>query len=397
MTKENSYTHHRVKNQNMSLVLKLIYTKRANTRSELARLTGLSKMTLSNIVAELLAEDYISERDRSIYGASQGRIPIELEISPRAPHAVGVFLGRVECLLVLSTIDAKFIKTTRFDIKSDMTKEILLDHLRRGYMELVSETRNRVIGIGIASIGPIDKMRGLILNPPDFFGMKNISIKEFFEEISRLPVYFDNNMNAAALAEKMFGNGKTLSDLLYIGVMHGVGAGIIAGGNLLNGPSGVNGELGHTTINFDGAPCQCGNRGCLELYATIPRIVEGAISEMKQAGIMIDEKTFDWPQLVTKAREGEYYSLRALNRLCEYLVVGIVNLVNLLDSEEVFLGHDIALAEGLIEKKLEQIVNKRIFANNIKTLRIRMSAFGTQAPLVGSVCLVLNNLLRNGD
>jgi predicted NBD/HSP70 family sugar kinase len=394
--KENPYTHSRAKSQNKSLVLKLICTGLANTRSDLARITGLSKMTLSNIVAELLAEDYVCEIDRSVIGASQGRTPVVLEVSPAAPQAVGVFIGRADCQLVVSTIDARLVKKTDFAIKPDFTEDILLKKLHESYAELVSGLQNRLLGIGITSIGPIDKVRGAILNPPDFYGMKNIMIKTFFEEKTGLPVCFDNNMNAAVLAEKLFGYGKELSDILYLGVTHGVGAGIISCGNLMDGPSGINGEIGHTSVNFDGALCQCGNRGCLELYASIPRIVEGAVREMKEAGVAVSESDYDWPQLVEDARGGEYYSLRALRRLCEYLAVGIINMVNILDSEEVFLGHDIALAEGLVERHLEQIVNGRIFASDIKALRVRMSAFGTQAPLVGSICLVLNSLFGNG-
>ncbi|MCL2034236.1 MAG: ROK family protein [Oscillospiraceae bacterium] len=397
MEKEKIYTHTRAKKQNTSFVLKLICTKRANTRSNLARLTKLSKMTLSNIVAELIAEDYIIEIDRSVSRASKGRTPIVLKPSPNAPLSVGIFISRVDCQLVMSTIDAKIVKSESFAIQPDITKDMLLEKAYESYLNLVLGTDRKILGIGITSIGPIDKAHGVILNPPDFYGMENIAVKAFFEDKTGLPVYFDNNMNAAVLAEKLFGHGKELSDILYLGVTNGVGAGIISNGNLLDGSSGINGEIGHTTINFDGTLCQCGNRGCLEYYASIPHIVESALREMQEAGVAVNKNTYNWPCLVELAREGEYYSLRALNRLCEYLAVGIINTVNMLDCDEIFLGHDIALAEGLVERHLERLVNDRIFASNIKSLRVRVSAFGVQTPLIGSICLALNSLFGSSN
>lgn len=395
--KDSVYTHPRAKNQNRALVLRLICTGRANTRSDLSRMTGLSKMTLSNIVGDLLAEDYICEIDRCTSGASQGRKPITLEISPGAPYVVGIFVARTECSLVVSTIGAALVKRVCFRLPADISADTLLEKLHDSYLELTQDVGRRILGIGIASIGPIDKAGGTILNPPDFYNMRNISIKAFFEEKSGLPVFFDNNMNASVLAEKLFGHGKELSNILYLGVLHGVGAGIISGGHLLEGPTGINGEIGHTSINFDGALCQCGNRGCLELYASIPRVVANALNEMKAMGLRENSAAFDWPQLVEAARGGDYYCLRALDRLCEYLTVGIVNLINLFDCEEVFLGHDIALAEGLVEAKLEQSVNQHIFAMNIKRVRVRMSAFGLNSPLVGSISLVMSSYFADAE
>lgn len=391
---KNTYTLTKGRSQNTTTILKLVCTGRATTRADIARVTGLSKMTVSNIVAELLEKGFFAEIGRELPGVSQGRKAIELEISQTAPCVVGIFIGRITCSVVVSTIDAHLIGKVSFDFPSGITEKQLLDGLYEMYKAQTENLNRKILGIGIASIGPLDTAQGTILNPPDFYGIKNIGIREFFRQKTGLFVSFDNNMRAAVLAEKLFGYGKETSNILYLGVTHGVGAGVIVADQLLDSPTGVNGEVGHTSIKFDGQLCSCGNRGCLEMYAGIPQITQSAVAEMESGGVAVPAN-YDWPKLVELARQGEYYSVRALKRLSEYLSVAIVNLVNLFDSVEVFLGHDIALAEGLIEQELEDIVNRRIFAADIKTVKIRMSYFGAEAPLIGSICLPLECLFNN--
>lgn len=376
-------------------ILRLICTGENITRAYLTETTGLSKMTITNIVNELTHDNYIMEIEKKDLGSSvQGRKPMIIDVSPNAPYVAAIYIGRDYCKLAIYNIKAVMLKLFQIELTGIGTVERLLNKLTAFYDQLVSNLNHRLLGIGISSIGPINKLDGIILNPPNFYGLENIRIKEHFEHHTGLPVCFDNSMNASALAEKLFGYGRKYDNFVYLGILRGVGAGIISNGHLLNGHTGINGEIGHTSINFDGPLCSCGNRGCLELYTSTSTVVENTRALMQKAGLIDGLDFFEWEELASNACKGEQYSLQSLDEFCRYLSIGIVNLVNLFDCDVVFLGHEIALVAGLIEEKLSKLVNERIFSRKVHKVEIKMSYFGVNAPIVGAACNVLYRLFE---
>ena len=376
-------------------ILRLICTGENVTRTYLTETTGLSKMTITNFVNELAEENYIAEFEKKDLGSSvQGRKPMIIDISPNAPYVTAIYIGRDYCKLAVYNIKAVMLKFIQIDLTGINTVERLLSRITMYYDQLVTNLDHNLLGIGISSIGPINKPDGIILNPPNFYGLENIRIKEHFEQHTGLPVYFDNSMNSSALAEKLFGYGRQYDNFVYLGILRGVGAGVISNGHLLNSQTGINGEIGHTCIDFNGPICSCGNRGCLELYTSTTTIVENARALMQKAGVTDEIDLFGWEDLALKAHKGERYSLQAIDEFCHYLSIGIVNLVNLFDCDVVFLGHEIALIEGLIEKQLTDLVNKKIFARKAHKVEIKMSYFGVNVPIVGAACNVLYKLFE---
>jgi len=379
-------------------ILRLICTGKDVTRTYLTEMSGLSKMSITNIVNELTQENYIMEIDKKeSNGSVHGRKPMIIDISPNAPYVAAIYIGRDYCKLAVCNIKAEILKICQMDFAGISTVECFLSKLTEYYDMLVSNLNHNLLGIGISTLGPINKTEGIILNPPNFHGLENIRVKEHFERHTGLPVYFDNSMNSSALAEKMFGFGRQFDNFVYLGILHGVGAGVISNGHLLNGHTGINGEIGHTSINFDGPLCSCGNRGCFELYTSTSTIVENTRAMMLKAGLLDESEVFGWKELAANARKGERYALQALDEFCRYLSIGIVNLVNLFDCDAVFLGHEIALVSGLIEDKLERLVNERIFSRKVRKVEIKMSYFGENIPIVGATCNVLYRLFENTD
>jgi len=376
-------------------ILRLICTGENITRTYLTETTGLSKMTITNIVNELVQENYIMEIEKMDLGGSvQGRKPMIIDISPDAPYVAAIFIGRDYCKLAIYNIKAVMLKFFQIDLAGINTVERLLNKITVYYDQLVYNLDHSLLGIGISSIGPINKSEGILLNPPNFYGLENIEIKEHFERHTGLPVYFDNSMNSSALAEKLFGYGREYDNFVYLGILHGVGAGVISDGHLLNSRTGINGEIGHTSINFNGPLCSCGNKGCLELYTSTTTIVRNARKLMQENGIAGEQELLGWEDLALNAHKGDQYALQAIDEFCHYLSIGIVNLVNLFDSDVVFLGHEIALIKGLIEDKLASLVNARIFARRAHRVEIKMSYFGVNAPIVGAACNVLYKLFE---
>ena len=132
------------------------------------------------------------------------------------------------------------------------------------------------MGLGITAPGPLDSGKGTILNPPNFKKWKNTAIVSELKKTFDFDIMLENNASALAVAEKNYGAARGFSDFILLVVDTGVGAGIITDGSLYKGSNSLGAELGHTSIIYNGKKCDCGNNGCLEVYASVPAILEEA-------------------------------------------------------------------------------------------------------------------------
>ena len=249
-----------------------------------------------------------------------------------------------------------------------------------------------VCGIGVAVIGPVDLNRGILLNPPNFHSLREIPIRDWLETAFSIPVFLDNDMNASAVAELLFGHGKGLRSFVYVGVTNGIGAGIILDGRPFRGHGGFAGEFGHTSIAVDGPVCACGNTGCLELYASIPALVARIGADARSNGHAGTPPA--WEGIAAALQAGNAWFLPQVQAACRCLSAGIVSLVNLFDPQAVFLGHELALAGETVRQEILEAVHQRVLAPQHQSLPILYSAFGPRAPLHGGAALVFDHVLH---
>jgi transcriptional regulator of PTS gene len=386
--------------RNRALVLRLICTQQDASRVSIAKQTGLSKMSVTNIVNELIQEGFVKEHtcDLSNGGKpSTGRKPVLLVPDCETHAVIGVYISRDSAVAILSNLKCEIL----YEVKLSFTFEESNTSFIQKILELTGKVigtgkakGKKILGIGISCIGPLDRNSGLILQPPNFYHLRSIPIRQKLEEKFGYPVYVDNDMNASALAEKLYGNGKNISNFVYIGVTNGIGSGIISNDALYAGEMGFGGEIGHTTINFEGPKCACGNTGCLELYASIPEIVKLAGNSV-ELGMSSSLKYLDkiqWEDIVRCAMEKDTLALNLIERMCMYISIGLVSIINLFDPSTIFLGHDIAIAGSMVTDKLESYIKDRAISSRYKNVPIEISAFGVKAPVAGSAALVLNQL-----
>ncbi|NLG24295.1 MAG: ROK family transcriptional regulator, partial [Clostridiales bacterium] len=247
-------------------VLKLICTGEGLSRIDIARRLDMPKMTVSNVAAELIRQGLVAEGEaRAASGA--GRRPIELSVAEGAPLVLGLCVARGACTALLCDLGLKVLQIERAEVRgpSDAFTEGALALLDRFQAALP-----RVGAIGISSIGPVDTQTGVILNPPDFHGIQEVPIAEIVARRYRKPVCFNNDVKCSALVEHLFGSARGYDDFLELSLSNGVGSGIVVGGRLYQNECGASGEIGHVSIDYAGPLCACGNRGCLECYASIP-------------------------------------------------------------------------------------------------------------------------------
>jgi len=221
-----------------------------------------------------------------------------------------------------------------------------------------------------------------------------VPIASIIAQISGLPAILVNDANAGALAEKLFGLGRKLSNFVYLHIMNGIGAGLVLGDKLYNGNVGQSGEIGHTSINFSGPKCVCGNKGCLDLYANVEglraRISEHSVlyPQSPLAGLAVPK----WRDIVDAANRRDPLAMLALDEFCSYITFSLVNAINLLDLSNIIVGYDSESPGTIIESILQQKISKAILSSNYRKITVSHSAFGGDAPLIGAIAEIVDRI-----
>jgi predicted NBD/HSP70 family sugar kinase len=371
------------KRLNRGLLLKLLATGQCNSRIELSRTMELSKMAISNIVSGLIEQDVIIE-GKTKQNDELGRNPIGLHISPNAPKIIGILIFRDRCEAILCDMALEIYKRTSLTMEST-DNEKLIQMLYELVDTMIADCP-KIIGIGVASIGPIDTVQGMILKPNFFFGIENVPIVEKLTNKYHVPVFLENDNQCGVLAEKLYGAGKEYSDILFLGMAQGIGCGIITNNQLYSNRNKLVPEFGHISIDNNGNECICGNRGCIETYIGTPVLLE----KLREAtGKYYSFKNFckmDANSIVSEIFKN------AINAL----TTALVSTINLLNSELIILGYDgVYLSDNLI-KILEDKVNERKFTKETAHVSIKRPFFMLDAQLMGAACII-NKLIFSGE
>lgn len=317
------------------------------SRAELARRMGLTRAAISLIVDELMAEGLIRESSAQPESVGPGRTPTMLKICDGAYYAVGVSLRRSGCKVGLEDLAGTLLAWQDVALDPGQPARQRVTRIAQGVQALLEEggiPRDRLLGVGVAAPGPVDRAAGCLLNPPDFPGWENCPVASLLSEQLGVPVYLDNDASAAAMYNYMEHDFPEKENFALLFVDCGVGSGIISQGKVLRSLGGFTCELGHTSIDFRGPKCSCGNRGCLERYASIDRLTE-------------EFGYHSWAALMASPdRE------KALDREADYLAAGIVNLCNLVRLEAVLLGGRLHSCSRELLPRLESRVAGRILS-----------------------------------
>lgn len=390
MIANNSKTN---KISNRNNILKMLALYAPVSRIELARNTGLSKMSLTNIISEFNELGYIKEIGLDIEAAGK-RKPVLLELCERAICSVGINITRNYTEGCLADITGKILYTKRMEYSS-LDKESLLEIVSSLIWEIINLGDNNIVGIGISCIGPLNLEEGKILSPTKFYDIENVAIVDEMKEKFDLPVYLYKNTICATLAEKYYGLGRDKDNFIYISVTKGVGCAAVVNGNQLFGKNGYACEIGHISVNPDGEECPCGNRGCLERYANIVKTVKNfrqAVGNGEKTSVT-GEITFE--KIIAAAMEKDKLATRIIDDMCKYLAVGIVSAINIFDPELVIIGGDIASGGNEIIKRLKYFVGDKPFSAKRGRVEILISEFYDKAPVLGAAATVFENIYFN--
>ncbi|SES93725.1 xylose repressor, XylR [Oceanobacillus limi] len=390
MKKSKTWNQHVVKKENKSLVLGTIRTHSPISRADIASLTGLNKGTVSSLVSELLEEQLIYESGPG--ESNGGRRPVMLLFNQQAGFSIGIDLGVNYLLGVLTDLEGNicYEKLVKFKDLSYEEMEVKLVEVVDNLMENTPSSYYGIIGIGIGVPGTVSKSGEIQLAPN--LGWKNVDLKTIMEVKYNLPVVIENEANAGAYGEKKFGAGKSFNHIIYVSVGIGIGVGLILNGHLYRGNHGFSGELGHMTIESGGRKCRCGNEGCWELYASEQALVKNA-EKIAFPSLPKDELSLE--NLLTLAEAGDLEAIHLFKQTGDYLGIGINNIINIFNPEQVIIGNRMAFAEDWLTEPLKDRMVKQTLWYQQQDLQINFSELSTHSSALGVAAFSVENFFMS--
>ena len=257
-------THQATKYHNRDLVLKTIFDHDMVSRAEIARLTQLTRTTVSEVVSGLLAEGLIEEVGPG--SSSGGKPSILLRLIADARYVIGINLAQHRFIASVVNLRGDIKKTVEVPVRDD-DGEKAIELVYQILDQLLDGSYRPIVGIGVGTPGLINTRAGIVLSAVNL-EWQDLPLARLLEDRYRLPIRLLNDSQATAIGEFVYGNHKSDGNLIVVNVSHGIGAGILIHGRLFQGDGGGAGEIGHILVEENGLPCRCGRRGCLETLAS---------------------------------------------------------------------------------------------------------------------------------
>ncbi|UCH36752.1 MAG: ROK family protein [Armatimonadota bacterium] len=308
-------------------------------------------------------------------------------------RVIALDIGGTKLAAGIVARSGEVLASRRLETDRSAQPPAIMDTLESMGRGLLDDTDGPADAIGISYGGPVDYHSGVTVTCHHLDGWEGIHLRDEMESRLAAPAFMDNDANAAALAEAMFGAGKGHDYLLYLTVSSGIGGGIIAGGRVYRGATGMAGEIGHTTVLPDGPQCTCGRRGCLEALASgwsIARRAREAIAAGEtdsRLAAMADEEPLTAQAVAAAAVAGDALALRIINETAEFLALGIGAAVNLLNPTLVVIGGGVSKSGAVLFDPLRVRLRNYVLDANYEAMSVVPAALGDDVGLLGGAAL----------
>jgi glucokinase-like ROK family protein len=390
-----------IRRLNTALVMDCLRTHGPLSRAGLSAAVGLNRSTVSSVINDLLEENFV--REIGLQPSERGRPGMLLELNPDGGCAVGVEIGVDFLSVVLTDFIAQVLWRQRITSDPQDEQSAIIERAEGIVQEAleIGEGRGlRLLGIGLGVPGLVDIRQGNLVFAPNL-RWRNVPFRRMWTRRFHLPIFVENEANAAALGEYYSGVARDVQNLIYLSAGIGLGGGIIIKGKLFRGSGGYAGEIGHMTVDPDGELCGCGKRGCWETVVG-PRAIVRRVKEALESGgksqirtlVKNDLNRIDVDVVVRAAQAGDLVALTALEEVGVQLGIGIGNLVNTFNPQMVVLGGVLSLASPFLLPVIEETVQEHALEQPYEIVKIAASAHGADACVMGAVALVLDDILR---
>ena len=368
-----------LRQRNQQRIADTLLASGPSTQAELARQTGLSTATISNIV-RIMSEAGLVETQPT---TSSGRRASLVRLAGSESVAVGIDFGRRHLRIVITTLGYEVVAEEFLELPLGHRAEEGIDKAAMLLAAMLDEhgiPAASVLGVGVGIPGPIDRRRGMVVQGailPEWVGIELTDLQERLH----FPVVFDNDANLGALAEVTWGPHSEIQNLVFVKIGSGIGSGLILNGKPFYGGLGVTGEIGHDTITDNGVVCHCGNRGCLETVASITVMLE----LLSRSGV---DRIAD---IVTRARQGDSATLRVLDDAGLAIGRALASVANLINPEVIVVGGPLAELGGIFLAPIQRGLIRHAVPSVGEMTTLVMSSMGEKAEALGAAALVLQS------
>jgi predicted NBD/HSP70 family sugar kinase len=355
------------------------------SRAEIARRTGLSRSTVSSLISELQSDGLVVEREEpgAAHGEQGGRPPILLAFDASAGAALGIDFGHSHVRVAVSDLSSNILAERAAPMDIDHASHEGLDVALELIGEALAEAgvdRSRVIGAGLGLPGPIDQADGVTGSSAILPGWVGLAAGEEMRRRLDVPVSVDNDANLGALAEFTHGAGRGATDLVYLKVSSGIGAGLILGGRLYRGAGGMAGEIGHVLVDPEGAVCRCGNRGCLETAASSGALIE--LLRRSHGELTVAE-------MLQLAHDGDLGCRRVIADAGRVVGSAAAFVFNMLNPQRLVVGGDLAEAGDLLLDGVRGSLRLAALPAAVEHAAVVPGVLGERAQVLGALALAV--------
>lgn len=389
-----------VRRLNTAVILNCLRLNAPQSRAEISGKTGLNRSTVSSIIGTLIQDGLVQEIE--FQKDKVGRPGMLLELSPGGACAIGVETGVNFLSIMLADFVAQPIWRKRVAMDPEVGQAAFIEHtgdLIQEALNQAQQTGSQPLGICVGVPGLVDVWPGELVFAPNL-KWAHVPLRQMLMKRFDVPVFIENDANAAALGEYYFGVAREIENFIYLSADVGLGGGVVLGGKLFRGNSGYAGEVGHMALDPNGPLCGCGRRGCWEslvgprvvvqnIQATLRNGTTSLVRELAQGDI--DSITFD--HVIEAAHANDSLALDALKDIARWLGFGIANLVNIFNPQLVVLGGALARASTILIPVIETTVRENALGQPCESLKIAISAYGSEACIVGAASIVLEEIL----
>lgn len=338
-------THQKTRAYNAALVLRALYDFGPISRAEVARLSGLTRTTVGDVINDLIGDGLAREAGRG--PSTGGKAPILLELIDGARHVIGMDLGETEFRAALVDLRGQVQRTAERPV-SGLTGDESLQVVHALIEELARDSTATLLGIGVGTPGIVDSTTGTIRSAVNL-DWTDLPLADILRARHGVPVEVANDSRAAALAIELF-SSRRRTNLVAITVGRGIGAGVVLGGELFHGDGFGAGEIGHVVVEDDGAECQCGRFGCLETvanaHAILLRATEAAVADpaspLGRRAAAAPPAGLTLADVAAAIDEGDESARRIVVTAGRFLGQAVAGIIGVLDVEHIVVHGSVA-------------------------------------------------------
>ncbi|MCR2820594.1 ROK family transcriptional regulator [Lederbergia panacisoli] len=383
------------KYQSLKKVYYLIYEHGPISKVDIQMMTNLKHTTLVRIIDELLSHHFIFESGLGI--SSGGRPPVLYEIVHNRGYLFGIDLSRTHTTIALLDLKLSIIDKFSFPMTKTHSPEIVIEKMIntvKKHMQIHKLKIDDLIGIGIGSVGPLERKQGMILNPDSFpsDGWSHVPIVPLLEKEFTVKVLLENGANTAA-----FGENKHLSvkgqDILYCISGVGLRCGMLVNGQAVQNKTGVASSFGHMIVDIGGRKCICGRKGCLLAYTSLESMKK-QINEHIAAGgnsVLSQSENLTFEHLIHAIKLGDEIVESVIMDSAYYYGIGVANMINFMHPDHVLFNGPLIYDYPPYYEKIVKTAKKYMFNTHENAIFFSKGALKEDAVPIGAAALLFNS------